>query len=97
MNFDVIIGNPPYQGKKIGRAIRAQSVYHRFMDTGYILAPKVCMITPARFLFDSGSIPKSWNQKMLSDPHLKVKRYNMESTEVFPTTEIRGGRCYIQR
>lgn len=98
MNFDVIIGNPPYQGKKSGQAIRAQSIYHHFMDFGYVLAPKVCMITPGRFLFNGGSTPKAWNQKMLNDPHLKVKRYNMDSTEVFPTTDIFwGGSGYIQR
>ena len=32
-------------------------------------ADKVEMIHPARFLFNAGSTPKAWNEKMLNDSH----------------------------
>ena len=49
------------------------------------------MIHPARFLFNAGSTPKAWNQKMLSDEHLKVLFYVQDSSKVFSNTEIKGG------
>lgn len=49
------------------------------------------MIHPARFLFNAGSTPKSWNKKMLNDKCLKVVKYFENSSTVFPDTDIKGG------
>lgn len=51
------------------------------------------MIHPARFLFNAGSTPKSWNDKMLNDEHLKIPYYEPDSNKVFPglSTPIKGG------
>ena len=65
--------------------------YHLFMDSAYSIADKVELITPARFLFNAGSTPKSWNQKMLNDEHLKVKSYEADASKIFPDTDIKGG------
>lgn len=90
MKFDVIIGNPPYQEETIGTS--DNPIYHLFMQEAYKLADKVCLITPARFLFDAGKTPKAWNQEMLSDPRLKVVFYEHDSSKVFPgTVDIKGG------
>lgn len=51
---------------------------------------KVSLITPARFLFNAGSTPKLWNEKMLSDEHLKIVFYEANSVNVFPNTGIAG-------
>lgn len=92
MKFDYIIGNPPYQEEQEGdNETFAPPVYHRFMDGAYDISDKVELITPARFLFDAGSTPKAWNQKMLGDPHLKVAYYEADSSKVFPGTDIKGG------
>ena len=92
MKFDVVIGNPPYQDETIGdNATYAPPIYHEFMDEAYQLAPKVCMITPGRFLFNAGSTPKKWNKKMLEDNHLTVKYYETVSANIFPSTDIKGG------
>uniref|UniRef100_UPI002FE39BF5 Eco57I restriction-modification methylase domain-containing protein n=1 Tax=Ligilactobacillus sp. TaxID=2767921 RepID=UPI002FE39BF5 len=73
MKFDVVIGNPPYQAKSKGKQEKyAPPIYNEFMDLSYNLADIVTLITPARFLFDAGSTPKSWNRKMLDDEHFKV-------------------------
>ena len=49
------------------------------------------LIAPARFLFDAGQTPKSWNRQMLSDVHLKVEWYEPHADKVFPQAEIKGG------
>ena len=49
------------------------------------------MIHPARFLFNAGSTPKDWNQKMLHDIHFKVLLYESDCTKVFSNTDIKGG------
>jgi hypothetical protein len=92
MKFDVVIGNPPYQAKSKGKQEKyAPPIYNEFMDLSYNLADIVTLITPARFLFDAGSTPKSWNRKMLDDEHFKVIYYEADSGKVFPRTEIKGG------
>ena len=90
--FDVVIGNPPYQDRTIGENRTYQPpVYHLFLDEAYKLADKVMLIHPARFLFNAGSTPKEWNQKMLHDKHFKIVFYEAESDKVFPNISIKGG------
>ena len=93
MKFNYAIGNPPYQEETIGdNKTYAPPVYHKFMDETYKIADKVELITPGRFLFDAGSTPKRWNQKMLRDSHLKVLEYYADAKKVFPTiTDLSGG------
>ncbi|WP_159796685.1 Eco57I restriction-modification methylase domain-containing protein [Streptococcus halichoeri] len=94
MKFDVVIGNPPYQ--KEGEA-RDEPVYHNFMSSNYDISEKVCLITPARFLFDAGQTPKKWNKQMLNDEHLKVSFYEQKSSNVFPNTDIKAGVAITYR
>ncbi|MCW6677337.1 Eco57I restriction-modification methylase domain-containing protein [Aerococcaceae bacterium NML180378] len=92
VKFDVIIGNPPYQESTIGdNTTFAPPIYHKFMESSYELADKVVLITPARFLFNAGSTPKDWNQKMLNDTHIRVEFFEVDSSVVFPNTDIKGG------
>ena len=91
--FDFVIGNPPYQQEfsDEGNKTYAAPVYHDFMDAAYKVGDAVELIHPARFLFNAGSTPKEWNQKMLNDVHFKVLRYDEDATVVFPGVEIKGG------
>ena len=92
MKFDFVIGNPPYQDETLGENKGyAPPIYHLFLDGAYKVADKVELIHPARFLFNAGSTPKAWNQKMLSDPHLKVLHYEQDASRIFANTEIKGG------
>lgn len=88
--FYAVIGNPPYQGENDSNG-RQPPIYHYFMDEAYKISNRVELITPARFLFNAGQTPKSWNNKMLSDNHLTVLRYESDAAKVFPDTEIKGG------
>ena len=92
MKFDYVIGNPPYQDETIGdNKGFAPPVYNKFLDASYEIADKVEMIHPARFLFNAGSTPKAWNEKMLSDSHFKVLHYESDASVMFTNTEIKGG------
>lgn len=91
--FDYVIGNPPYQEEfsSDGNKTYAAPVYNFFMDAANEVGERVQLIHPARFLFNAGSTPKTWNKKMLDDPHFKVLRYEEDATKVFPNTDIKGG------
>ena len=92
MKFDFIIGNPPYHDETLGdNKGFAPPIYHLFLDSSYEIANKVELIHPARFLFNAGSTPKTWNEKMLSDRHLKILLYERDASKVFGNTEIKGG------
>lgn len=89
MKFKAIVGNPPYQVTKEGTS--DNPVYHLFMDIAYKMCDKVSLITPARFLFNAGKTPKSWNEQILKDKHFKVVWYKQKSSDVFPNVDIKGG------
>lgn len=89
--FDFVIGNPPYQDDTIGdNKTYAPQVYDRFIDSAIDVADKVELVTPARFLFNAGSTPKAWNEKMLNDEHFKILKYEPNSANLFPNVDIRG-------
>ena len=105
MKFDYIIGNPPYQEEQISDNFEgslknyAPPIYNRFMDECFMLGNAVELIHPARFLFNAGSTPKAWNEKMLADSHFKVLYYEEDGHKVFPTlsTPLRGGVAITYR
>lgn len=98
MKFDFVIGNPPYQDETLGENKGyAPPIYHLFMDEAFKVADKAELIHPARFLFNAGSTPKAWNQKMLNDPHLKVLFHEQDGSKVFPNTDIKGGVAVTYR
>lgn len=93
MKFDFVIGNPPYQDNVVDSDNKTfmPAVYNLFMDASYSVADKVCLIHPARFLFNAGQTPKAWNEKMLNDEHFKILYYEPDGSKVFANTEIKGG------
>lgn len=94
--FDVIIGNPPYQDSTSVNN-RSGAIYQYFYDAAEEIADKYMLITPARFLFNTGLTSKEWNKKMLTDPHLKVKMFEQNANNIFPNTDIKGGIVVIYR
>ena len=61
------------------------------------MAQRVSLLTPARYLFNAGKTPKDWNTKILNDEHFKVVDYWADSTDVFPTVDIKGGVAVMYR
>ena len=90
MKFDVVVGNPPYQDEHVGNNNQAPPIFNLFYDLAEKMAPKYCLISPARFLANQGATPKAWNNKMLNDDHLKI-----ESDEL--TKELNELRDKIQK
>lgn len=90
MKFDAVVGNPPYDNSIDGYN-RKETIYQYFYDSAEGISEKYCLISPARFLFNAGLTKKTWNLKMLNNPHLSVIYYNPNSDELFQNTDIKGG------
>ena len=43
----------------------------------------------------AGGTPKSWNNKILTNEHVKVEYYEQDSSKVFSGTDIKGGVAII--
>lgn len=97
MKFDVVVGNPPYQESAKGKSTKDTPIYPYFYNLAEKVSSSYCLISPARFLFNAGSTDKTWNEKMLTDKHVKVKYYEQDSSKVFPNTDIKGGVTIIYR
>ena len=96
MKFNAVVGNPPYQLMDTNRS-EQPPIYHHFYDIAFELAPRVSLISPARFLANAGKTPMSWNLKMLNDKHFKVVNFFSNSKDVFPTVDIKGGVAITMR
>lgn len=90
--FYGVIGNPPYQDTSVGDQKTFQKpIYNDFIDAANKVSDRCVLVHPARFLFNAGSTPKSWNRKMLSDEHFKVLQFEPDAGNVFSGVDIKGG------
>lgn len=91
VKFGAIVGNPPYQEDTSGNSTGTNPIYHYFLELSQKLGSINVFLTPARFLFNAGKTPKSWNQKMLKDRHLKVALYEQNPEKMIPGIPLTGG------
>lgn len=96
VNFDVVVGNPPYQEEGFNNG-RKLPIYDSFMDIAYKVSQQAILITPARFLFKAGQTAKDWNRKMLNDEHFRVMMYEPDASTIFSNAEIKGGVAISMR
>jgi hypothetical protein len=100
MQFDVVIGNPPYQlnvGNTGSTSATAIAIYHDFVKQAMSLNPRVLtMVIPSRWMTRSTKgVPEQWIDEMLNDRRVRVLHDFLDSTHVFPGVEIKGGVCYF--
>ena len=94
MQFDVIIGNPPYQLASDG-GTRDIPIYQRFVDQAKALSPRMLvMVIPSRWMA-TGLGLKNFRESMLSDRHIRQLVDYERMEQVFPGVDFEGGACYF--
>lgn len=98
MQFDVIIGNPPYQlGQSGGEAVGsfAMPIYQKFVQAAKSLDPRyVVMVTPSRW-FAGGRGLDAFRQEMLESRQLRYVVDFPNAADAFPGIDIAGGVSYF--
>lgn len=95
MQFDVVIGNPPYQMAGGAGGSSDSSIYHLFVEQAMKLEPRyLSMVTPARWLA-GGRGMDAFRTEMLSGGKLRELVDYPVSKDVFPGVEVKGGIAYF--
>lgn len=95
MQFDVIIGNPPYQLDDGGHGSSAAPIYHLFVEKALALDPRYAVfVTPSRWMAGGKGLDK-YRERMLSDKRLRNIVDFPKLYEAFPGVKIRGGISYF--
>lgn len=95
MQFDVVIGNPPYQLDDGGYGASAIPIYNRFIEQAKNLKPRfLTMVVPSRWLFGGRGLDE-FRKAMLTDGRIRRLIDFQDSRLVFPSVDVAGGICYF--
>jgi site-specific DNA-methyltransferase (adenine-specific) len=95
MQFDVIIGNPPYQMSGGGGGTNDSPIYHLFVRQAMLLEPKLLsMVMPSRWMAGGRGLGE-FRAEFLGDRRIRTLVDYENAKDVFPTVGIGGGACYF--
>jgi site-specific DNA-methyltransferase (adenine-specific) len=95
MQFDVIVGNPPYQLDDGGHGASATPIYQLFVQKALDLDPRFAVfVTPSRWMTGGKGLDK-YRERMLKDKRMRTVVDYPKLYEGFPGVKIRGGISYF--
>lgn len=95
MQFDVIIGNPPYQMTGGGGGTNDSPIYQMFVQQAVKLEPKfLCMVIPSRWMAGGRGLGE-FRAEFLADQRIRTLVDYENAKDAFPTVGIGGGICYF--
>ncbi|NMG54569.1 Eco57I restriction-modification methylase domain-containing protein [Aromatoleum aromaticum] len=95
MQFDVIIGNPPYQMTGGGGGTNDSPIYQLFVRQAMQLEPRfLSMVIPSRWMAGGRGLGE-FRSEFLGDRRVRNLVDYENAKDIFPTVGIGGGACYF--
>lgn len=96
MQFDVIIGNPPYHMTGGGGGSNDTPLYNLFVEEAKALGPRyISMVIPSRWMAGGRGLSE-FRAEMLKDRRLRTLVDYPKASDLFPPgVQIKGGVCYF--
>ena len=101
MRFDVVLGNPPYQKNDGGvrddgsANASATAIYPNYVESAEKTSEIQSLIIPARWLSGAGKGLSAFSKHMVQSKNFQIFEYYLDSKDVFPNNDIKGGVCYF--
>lgn len=95
MEFNAVVGNPPYQEMDGGNSESAKPVYQYFIEIAKRIQPNyISLIMPARW-YAGGKGLDSFRESMINDNRISDLFDYPNSNDCFTNVDIAGGLCYF--
>ena len=96
VNFDVVVGNPPYQLKGGSGGTNDAPIYQHYVETAQTMKPEyTTLIMPSKW-FTAGreNLLGDFRKHMLENRSIQKMVVHSDFRDLFPSVNIKGGLCY---